>query len=61
MKLMDEVLSKDNLNQAKCVSNTRKGYQHICRCWSITKAINNSRLKKRGLIEPLEYYLKPTA
>ena len=23
-------------NEAKCVSNARKGYQHICHCWSIT-------------------------
>ena len=48
-------------NEAKCVSNSRKGYQHICHCWSITKAISNSRLKKRGLLDPLEYYLKPIA
>ena len=46
-------------NEAKCVSNSRKGYQHICHCWSIQKAITNSRLKKRGLIDPLEYYLNP--
>ena len=46
-------------NEAKCVSNSRKGYQHICHCWSITKAISNSRLKKRGLIDPLDYYLNP--
>ena len=46
-------------NEAKCVSNSRKGYQHICHCWSITKAITNSRLKKRGLIDPLDYYLNP--
>lgn len=45
-------------NEAKCVSNSRKGYQHLCHCWSITKAISNSRLKKRGLLDPLEYYLK---
>ena len=45
-------------NEAKCVSNSRKGHQHICHCWSITKAISNSRLKKRGLLDPLEYYLK---
>lgn len=50
-----------NENEAKCVSNSRKGYQHICHCWSITKAISNSRLKKRGLLDPLEYYLKPIA
>lgn len=48
-------------NEAKCISNSRKGYQHICHCWSITKAISNSRLKKRGLLDPLEYYLKPIA
>ena len=48
-------------NEAKCVSNSRKGYQQLCHCWSITKAITNSRLKKRGLIDPLEYYLKPIA
>ena len=48
-------------NEAKCVSNSRKGYQHICHCWSITKAISNERLKKRGLLNPLEYYLEPIA
>ena len=48
-------------NEAKCVSNSRKGYQHICHCWSITKAISNSRLKKRVLLDPLEYYLKQVA
>lgn len=48
-------------NEAKCVSNSRKGYQHICHCWSITKAITNLRLKKRGLVDPLEYYLKEAA
>jgi len=46
-------------NEAKCVSNSRKGYQHICHCWSIQKAITNYRLKKRGLIDPLDYYLNP--
>ena len=45
-------------NEAKCVANSRKGYQHLCHCWNITKAISNSRLKKRGLLDPLEYYLK---
>lgn len=50
-----------NENEAKCISNSRKGYQHICHCWSITKAITNERLKKRGLLNPLKYYLKPIA
>lgn len=44
-------------NEAKCVANSRKGYQRICHCWSITKSINNERLAKRGFISPLEYYL----
>lgn len=48
-------------NEAKCVSNSRKGYQQICHCWSITKTITNLRLKKRGLLDPLEYYLKEVA
>lgn len=50
-----------NENEAKCISNSRKGYQYICHCWSITKAITNERLKKRGLLNPLKYYLKPIA
>ena len=45
-------------NETKCVANPRKGYQHLCHCWNITKAISNPRLKKRGLLDPLEYYLK---
>ena len=48
-------------NEAKCVSNSRKGYQHLSHCRSITKAITNSRLKKRGLLDPLEYYHKSVA
>ena len=48
-------------NEAKCVSNSRKGYQHLSHCWSIAKAITNSRLKKRWLLDPPEYYLKSVA
>ena len=48
-------------NEAKCVANSRKSYQHLCHCWSIQKAILNPRLKKRGLLDPLEYYLKEIA
>lgn len=39
-------------------SNTRKGYYHTARSWILSKSITNERLKKRGLIDPLEYYLK---
>ena len=38
-------------NEAKCISNSRKG----------TKAISNLRLKKKGLLDPLEYYLEKIA
>ena len=48
-------------NEAKRVSNSRKGYQRLSHCWSIQKAITNSRLKKRGLLDPLEYYHKSVA
>ena len=48
-------------NEAKRVSNSRKGYQRLSHCWSIQKAITNSRLKKRGLLDPLEYYQKSVA
>ena len=48
-------------SEAKCVSYSRKGYQHLSHCRSITKAITNSRLKKRGLLDPLEYYHKSVA
>ena len=47
--------------ESEILSNTRKGYQTISHCPIITKAITNSRLKKRGLLDPLEYYLKPIA
>lgn len=48
-------------NEAKCVANSRKGYYHLAKCWSITKAITNERLKKRGVVSPLDYYLSKIA
>lgn len=39
-------------------SNTRKSYYRVAVSWVLAKAITNERLKKRGLIDPLEYYLK---
>lgn len=39
-------------------SNTRKSYYRVAVSWILTKAITNERLKKRGLLDPLEYYLK---
>lgn len=50
-----------NKEQAKGLTYCRRGYQFITHSCILQRAINNSRLKKRGLIDPLEYYLKPIA
>jgi group II intron reverse transcriptase/maturase len=39
-------------------ANTRKGYQQICQTRYIRFAINNKRLKKRGLLFLTDHYLK---
>lgn len=39
-------------------ANTRKGYQQICKTRYIQFAINNDRLKKRGLLSLTDLYLK---
>ena len=39
-------------------ANTRKGYQQICKTRYIQFAINNDRLKKRGLLSLTDHYLK---
>lgn len=39
-------------------SNTRKSYYRVARSWILAKAITNERLKKRGLLDPVEYYHK---
>lgn len=54
LALMKLGLSKD---EAKCYAYSRKGYQRLCHACGLCKAISNSRLKKRGLLDPLEYYL----
>ena len=45
--------------EAKGLAYCRKGYQFISHSCVLQRAITNSRLKKRGLIDPLEYYLNP--
>ena len=50
-----------NEEQAKGLTYCRRGYQFITHSCVLQRAINNSRLKKRGLIDPLEYYLKTIA
>lgn len=48
-------VSKDIALNCAC---TRKSYQFICKTKYIMFAINNSRLKKRGLVFSLDHYLK---
>ena len=43
---------------AKTISYTRKGYQLICKTDWIKFAINNDRLRKRGLVFLLDQYTK---
>ncbi len=45
--------------QAKGLTYCRKGYQFIAHSCVIQRAITSERLKKRGLLNPLEYYLAP--
>lgn len=50
-----------NEEEAKGLTYCRRGYQFIAHSCVVHRAISNSRLKKRGLLDPLEYYLKPIA
>ena len=45
--------------EAKGLAYCRKGYQFVSHSCVLQRAITNSRLKKRGLIDPLDYYLNP--
>ena len=48
-----------NEEEAKGLTFCRRGYQYIAHSCVVHRAISNSRLKRRGLLDPLEYYLKP--
>ena len=50
-----------NEEEAKGLTFCRRGYQFKRHSSVIKRAISNSRLKKKGLLDPLEYYLKPIA
>ncbi len=50
-----------NKEQAKEITYCRRGYQYIAHSRIVRYAITNLRLKKRGLLNPLEYYLKEVA
>lgn len=47
--------------QAKGITYCRRGYQFIAHSCVIQRSITNLRLKKRGLLDPLDYYLKEVA
>ena len=47
---------KIDREEAKGLTFCRRGYQYIAHSCVILRAISNSRLKKRGLLDPLEYY-----
>ena len=49
------------LEEAKGLTYCRKGYQFIAHSYVVNRAISNERLKKRGLVSPLEYYLTKIA
>ena len=52
---------KIDREEAKGLTFCRRGYQFISHSCVVKRAISNSRLKKRGLLDPLEYYLKEVA
>ena len=52
---------KIDREEAKGLTFCRRGYQYISHSCVVQRAISNSRLKKRGLLDPLEYYLKEVA
>lgn len=47
--------------QAKGITYCRRGYQFIAYSCVIQRSITNLRLKKRGLLDPLDYYQKEVA
>lgn len=59
-KKREESLIK--LGKTKCIAhehaNTRKGYMSVACGWILCTTITNERLKKRGLVSPLDYYLE---
>ena len=52
---------KIDREEAKGLTFCRRGYQFISHSCVVQRAISNSRLKKRGLLDPLEYLLKKAA
>ena len=44
--------------QAHRNGHTSKGYARIARSWVMTTTVTNARLKQKGLVSPLDYYLE---
>ncbi len=53
--LMKLGIDKDT---AKSCSYSRKSYWQTSHCIPVDKAISNDRLKRKGLVFPLDHYLK---
>ena len=47
-----------NEEEAKGLTYCRRGFQFKSHSCVIQRAISNSRLMKKGVLDPLEYYLK---
>ena len=47
-----------NEGEAKGLTYCRRGFQFKSHSCVIQRAISNSRLMKKGVLDPLEYYLK---
>ena len=45
-------------NMARACSYARKNYWSTSMCFPIHKAISNKRLQQKGLVFPLDHYLK---
>ena len=58
--IIKPILNKYGINEgeAKGLTFCRRGFQFKSYSCVIKRAISNSRLKKKGLLDPLEYYLK---
>ena len=44
--------------QARRNGNSSKGYARIASSWVMTTTVTNARLKQKGLVSPLDHYLK---
>ena len=59
-KAKEKALRKLGISQDKAheVANTRRGYYWVAKTVILHMAVTNDRLKQKGLVFPLDYYLK---